>query len=323
MDFDKVTKIVTKNPKKIKGKVTKKAAEELERYRFIKSGNLAIRPRDAEYKDEEPEFQTYSPSLFVKNTFTIDPASPLQHVINMGLIIKKDEDVMINRDSFSEYQYFRPLQDKRTYRAKVPINHIKKPKLNENDCLKFAESMELAIFSGNMETVQNHLTSEESDPVLCIKDTEILFGNSDEENIEIYKEPVLRDNDAIPMPGESYAIVRREIMNSAPYHIAFVLYCDDDVNVTLEAEADAGKEYLPNFAFYDINSSGYTFHRRWSGELDDEDRKEALYSNGNTFVLSYNTKPSKTIIPVKSTKSKTKKSINSKRIKTQRNKNKK
>jgi len=268
MDVNKVTNIVTKRPKKSKGKVTKKAAEEIARYRFIRSGNLAIRPRDPENDDETPEFQTYSPSLFVKNTFTIEPESPLQKVIDMGLIIKKDADKKINGDSFSEYQYFRPLQDKRTYKGKVPVNHIKKPKLNENDCLKFAESMELAIFSGNMETVQKHLQSDESDPVLCVNDTKILFGNSDEENIEIHKEPVLRDNDAIPSPGESYAIVRKEIgKGAAPYHITFVVYRDDDVNVTLEAEADAGKEYLPHFAFYDINnSSDYTFHRRWSCE---------------------------------------------------------
>jgi hypothetical protein len=85
-----------------------------------------------------------------------------------------------------------------------------------------------------------------------------------------------KNNNAIPLKGESYAIVRKNLIDDeAPYHIAFVLYTHQNINITLEAAADAGNEYYPRFCFYDINPNGLTFHKFNS----------TGYLNGETIVL--------------------------------------
>ena len=102
-----------------------------------------------------------------------------------------------------------------------------------------------------------------------------------------------KNNLAVPTNGESYAIVRKKIFSgNAPYHIAFVLYTQNNVNITLEAEADNKNDYTPKFGFYDITPNGKTFHRRWSAEmykdstdLDKQFRYNVLYNNGETIVL--------------------------------------
>jgi hypothetical protein len=63
--------------------------------------------------------------------------------------------------------------------------------------------------------------------------------------------------------------------DSAPYHIAYVIYTHQNVNITLEASADAGNLYYPEFSFYDINPNGNTFHKKYS----------QYYQNGVTNVL--------------------------------------
>jgi hypothetical protein len=81
------------------------------------------------------------------------------------------------------------------------------------------------------------------------------------------------NNTAFPEPGEAYAIIRRKlVVGSAPYHIAFVLYSHNGVNITLEANADDGSEYYPRFGFYDTKK---TFHKMFV----------ELYDNGTTIVL--------------------------------------
>jgi hypothetical protein len=101
---------------------------------------------------------------------------------------------------------------------------------------------------------------------------------------------------AIPKNGETYAIVRTKVVaDKSPYHIAFVLYTHNNVNITLEAEADNRNDYQPKFCLYDTNPDGHTFHRRWSGELfkndtstAGSDRYNSLYNNGETIVLKTN-----------------------------------
>jgi hypothetical protein len=86
------------------------------------------------------------------------------------------------------------------------------------------------------------------------------------------------NNEANPQPGEAYAIVRKtNVKKASPYHIAFVIYRDDKINITLEAEADASATYTPHFSFYDTNSKGCTFHHFWS--------EESIYKDSNTIVL--------------------------------------
>jgi hypothetical protein len=93
---------------------------------------------------------------------------------------------------------------------------------------------------------------------------------------------------AIPNQGELYAIVRtKSIRNRSSYHIAYVIYSDDRINITIEAEADNETQYQPKFCLYDKNPLGNTFHKRWTGELyKRSDRVNYLYKNGVTVVLT-------------------------------------
>ena len=115
--------------------------------------------------------------------------------------------------------------------------------------------------------------SETSPCVYKAKDTSLLFGASDTKNRNLLAKIHTTNHLAFPSPGEAYAIVRREIVaGSAPYHIAYVLYTNNGVNITLEANADTGAEYYPRFGFYDMK---HTFH---TVMVD-------LYPNGTTIVL--------------------------------------
>jgi len=150
----------------------------------------------------------------------------------------------------------------------------------------------------NKELFDNIIKAKTTPPALITINNE-KFGESDIQNID-YINKINNNNknhNAIPSNGELYAIVRKEIvLGSAPYHVAFVIYSDDNVNITLEAEADNKDDYLPKFCMYDKNHQGYTFHKRWSGELDkilyeeenNQDyliRYETLYNNAETIVL--------------------------------------
>jgi hypothetical protein len=173
--------------------------------------------------------------------------------------------------------------------------------VNENDCLKFGECLTFASQSHDKELFEELLKGNTNPPLLQTQDDKRTKGKifaeteDDKDNIKIVKEIGLskKNNYAIPKSGESYVIVRKKIvLGSAAYHAAFVLYTHNGVNITLEAEADAGPTYQPKFGFYDINSDGNTFHRRWSAELykksDDPEhqlRYDALYNNGETIVL--------------------------------------
>jgi len=264
-------------------------------YSFIIGDNIAIQPISK--KDGFlPSFQTDSPSLFIKVGYLITD-SPLKQLIDMGIIVKKEE-IIINKQLYEIFQYYTPLIDTRGYET----DSTGKPKWREhiqNDCLKFAEAMKIGTSLNIPPSILNHLIKDESEPELCIKRSNTLFGESDEANLEIIKK-FRRNKDEInnhanPEPGEAYAIVRSSLKDKkkSPFHIAFVIYRENGVNITLEAGADNESnaeraEYYPEFSLYDTNGEGYTFHKRWSGELETQDAeyKASLYSDGYTFVLS-------------------------------------
>ena len=236
------------------------------------NNKFAIRPLAEE--DDEPDANTYSPDLYIRNDVVLDESSPLVKLMKMGLIVKSS--TKFTKKNYTAYQFFRPLLDTINY-DKEGTSHTKKPRFekrpdpkiyNENDCLKFGEAMAIAMRDGNMDYVINHLRTDVTDPKLCvtISDRKTLdFGEEDDKNINLYKNVLSGiDNQAIPNPGQAYAIVRREIIfdtGEAPYHIAFVIYQDNGINITLEAAADQGNEYYPRFCFYDINPNGLTFHK--------------------------------------------------------------
>lgn len=127
----------------------------------------------------------------------------------------------------------------------------------KNDCLQFAEG--LTIDDPNYKG---------KDCVLREKTTQLLFGDSDEQNMKIAhllesKHKDVNNERVNPAIGESYAYVLKNIkhMNEAPYHIAHVLFKDGTTNITLEANAGDKNAKQPKFDMYDTRiKSGSTFH---------------------------------------------------------------
>jgi hypothetical protein len=253
------------------------------KYRFTPDGLFAIEPsgvnlKDSKYlyikTDKVDEILTSNSALsnLIKNEFIVldilEKTRTLKMVLG-GLDIE---------NTYNKYIFHRPLIDKRKYSKSGVVNSSDKS-LNENDCLKFGECMTVMSQKPDMNRFNTMIQADTSPPVLqysSLKNKK--FGESDELNIELLSKipESKKNNNAIPENGESYAIIRSEIVEkSAPYHIAFVLYTHQNINITLEASADEGKEYYPQFSFYDTNSDGYTFHNLYS----------KYYTNGETVVL--------------------------------------
>jgi len=272
------------------------------KYTFTKDRIFAIEP--VAEADNEPEVQTTSNKLYVQTTYPIDPTSALASLINNGIIVKKGNANLGTKKApknYDIYEFYRLLRDERVYDGNGNLVNEFDAAINENDCLKFGECLTFASQSHDKELFEELLRGNSNPPLLKTQDDKRTKGKifaeteNDKDNIKLVKEVGLskKNNYAIPQNGQSYAIVRKKIvLGSAAYHASFVVYTHDGVNITLEAEADAGQTYQPKFCFYDTNPNGNTFHRRWSAELykksaDPEHklRYDALYNNGETIVL--------------------------------------
>jgi hypothetical protein len=201
-----------------------------------------------------------------------------------------DKVIKIGKNNYLQYSYHRPLVDERNVTGKRKSGSIC---INENDCLKFGESMMLMNKGIETQIIDDFLKLDSSEPVLQSKDTayaDKVFGESNEQNIEIIKKvkPKHTNDNAKPLPGEAYAIVRKRIIpGNQDYHIAYVFYMHQGINISLEAEADNGNQYLPKFCFYETDPDKYTFHKRWSGLIypKDDIRHDSLYGDSVTIVL--------------------------------------
>lgn len=240
-------------------------------------GAFAIRPE--KYEEFVSFAQRDSIGLYIRSGLQLVD-SPLKRLIDKGFLVSDGKLHTIVRKSdgldvasrYERYEFFRPLVDKRKYLGyRQPVENVRR--INENDCLKFAESISVAS-STLKKTLFNRLIRLESSPcVYQAKDVPLLFGESDLKNRRLLGKISVTNGKAFPSPGEAYAIVRKEIVvGSAPYHIAYVLYSNNGVNITLEANADDGAEYYPRFGLYDHVK---TFHKLF---VD-------MYSNGTTIVL--------------------------------------
>jgi hypothetical protein len=284
---------------KSKSKSKKNLGDEDDGVRLIKDGDFAIITEKPD-EDSLREFQTYSKSLFIKDQFLIEPSSVLYKLIHLGLLVPSGEKKIFNGFSYTGYQFFRPLVDKRVFDPKTEkLIGEESDYVNENDCLKFAEAMSIAcLYDSTKYDVLSHLASNDSEPVFAVKGTDIKFGESDNVNVSINSRlrrsaDIKKDDNAIPASGDVYTIIRDSTKKSqSPYHASFVVYYDESnkVSITLEAEAsDNDTEYLPRFSFYDTEPSAFTFHKRWLGTLDEKSRRDALYYNGHTYILSHAT----------------------------------
>jgi hypothetical protein len=224
------------------------------------------------------------PYLCIKEGVIIDETSPLRTLINIGMIIlQKDQITLVKEtrhnqnkhDKYNVYKFFRPLIDNsKSCKRKTTDN------INENDCLRFGEC--LTYMNKNTKSTipdfNKLIRNEDGTCVLKEKLMGKIFGETDTKNEKILKDidDNNKNNNAIPMVGESYAIVRKKYKdNHAPYHIAFVLYEHQDINITLEAFAESGREYYPRFSLYDKNPKGDTFHKAFQTD----------FPNSETIVL--------------------------------------
>lgn len=244
--------------------------------------------------------RTYdSQHLYINEKALIDPLSPLAKFINRGLIIqvgsldtfvkrKKSEEFVESVElhymkepgtyeqiegKFLKFRFFRKLLDTRYSKTGLFSEKEGKKYYNENDCLHFAEFLTMTHGLHPKQYTCPFPYNYETSVLQAKKDVisdESIFGMSDEENINLLTNiPVEKiNNNAVPQPGESYAIVRKELKNTNMYHIAFCLYSHNGVNITLEANADNGRLYLPTFNLYDINPKGLTFHQRYRDAYD-------------------------------------------------------
>lgn len=275
-----------------------------DQYRFTNNKDFVIEP--ISNAGQEREFQINSNYLYIKKNI-IDSIhqnnNPLFKLIENGFVVSIGIKKIYNIDYY-QYQFYRELKDLRKY-TKQDQPRKNDNSLNENDCLQFAETISVVyqnlinpVNPNNKELFDHIIKAKTTPPALFTINNE-KFGESDIQNID-YVNKINNNNknhNAIPNNGELYAIVRKEIVfGSAPYHVAFVIYSDNNVNITLEAEADNKDDYLPKFCMYDKNHQGFTFHKRWSGELDkiyyEEEnnidylvRYETLYNNAETIVL--------------------------------------
>ena len=276
-----------------------------DQYRFTNTKDFAIEPNLKE--GEERELQINSDYLYIKKNIIDNNNNfynnPLFKLIENGFIVSIGITKIYNIDYY-KYHFYRPLKDLRKY-TKHEQPRKNDNSLNENDCLQFAETISVVyqnlinpVTPDNKKLFDDIIQAKTTPPALFTINNE-KFGESDIQNIN-YVNNIDNNNknhNAIPNNGELYAIVRKEIVfGSAPYHVAFVIYSDNNINITLEAEADNKDDYLPKFCMYDRNPQGYTFHKRWSGELDkiyyEEEnnvdylvRYETLYNNAETIVL--------------------------------------
>jgi hypothetical protein len=277
-------------------------------YTFTKDGVFAIKPIKPIIPGyiTSAELQTTSNFLYIRSDYvtskSIDMNTALGKLFTNGFIVAtgKTPTLVFKRGGldmpslYTEYKFYRPLKDERVYVNDIPTDDD--ISINENDCLKFGECLTVASQTGDKSRFNNMVQANTNPSVLQSSTTDKQFGETDKTNIKIAKEtvPGKKNNFAVPQNGQSYAIIRTKLIdNSAPYHIAFVVYTHASVNITLEAEADNGNDYQPKFCFYDTEPSGHTFHRRWSAELYKDaidengiNRYNMLYNNGETIVLA-------------------------------------
>ena len=249
-----------------------------------------------------------SKHLYVGVGVKLDADSPLQMLIDGGVLVKEAKTVSITvgpggkTNKYHKYTFFRPLVDE----GFVEGAEERDPrKLNENDCLNFSEF--LTAYYGRVGGVPGLGSAAAASAaaaaaipvlpyaykasVLASDATGDRFGVTNAKNRAMVSRVPRgdRNDHAVPQPGQTYAVVRSaKTPGGADYHIEFVVYCDGNVNITLLASADHGQTFLPEFAMYDTDpAKRLTFHREITGANEtDASVLYSYYGNGETIVLT-------------------------------------
>lgn len=250
-----------------------------------------------EYEDGE-RIHISSENLYIRNDYNIKNNSVLSNLINMGIVIN-GRTILIDDEEYVKYGFYRRLRDFRPYDEEGTASEEEEV-VNENDCLKFAECITAGNVFNSKKLFNNIIKivpeqDEGTEPILYAKDTNNknnVFGVSDYNNSQILKntDTKYKDNNACPKQGECYGIVRRKLSNKEaknPYHIGFVVYNKNGVNITLEGFTGQYDKYRPRFCFYDTNKKGRTFHSVWTGALKDPEQVKEMgfFDSSETIVL--------------------------------------
>lgn len=276
--------------------------------KFNKEKTVGIGPID---KNKFDNCECNRSALYIKTTIDRSSNRPLDILVKKG-ILKKISNVkyhfktreldITNTGTYNVYIFYRPLRDEREYHTTDPahpklVEQEDNPEIiNENDCLKFAENLAYLTQNPNIDRAEFEtlLQADSNPPFLQSKEGSITLGESNEnvirDNNRIIRKSKQKNDNAIPMAGELYGILRnKETIDRSDFHIAFVIFSDGKHNITLEASADAGNTYCPEFNMWDLNE-GKTFHNHFSGNLylennPNDDEYHDFYTNGETVVL--------------------------------------
>jgi len=282
------------------------------KYRFTSDYVFMVEPILENVKKEKHLVTNNSPFLYIRKEEYNDiiqnrpinhiDYAPLKKLIENGFIEKNKDEPEIKKTFFKtrtknyNYEYYkckfhRTLKDEIYGKDDdyVNNNYLK----NENDCLAFSECMTVAnykpdtgLFDRMIGVIDVTEKKEQKkgkggiEPVLQVKGTTDTFGVTDKKNIALSKKYPEDDKDdkANPAVGESYAIIN---MNKKyndglnPYHIGFVLCKDNNLNITIEAFADQGTDFVVKFSIYDTKDPLYTFHSSY----------KMLFDNSTTIIL--------------------------------------
>lgn len=225
----------------------------------------------------------YSQHLYVLNEYLEDEDNDVKKYMDEhpGVLVKSPKEFQVE-DEYTAFRY--------------GTNFMKKTPPIEgkvlNDCLRLAEELTCGI--------PQYMADE---PVLMEKTTGRIIGQTLGENRQIaidleseskpkgrttrhtkvVKEVAAINEDANPKPGESYGMIRKKTAKAedCPYHIAHVLFRDEQVNITLEANAGDPNMDYPHFGLYTTDPTDdaedfITFHRTW----------HKAYKDGVTIVLT-------------------------------------
>tara|TARA_B100000035_G_scaffold315245_1_gene334675 strand:- start:3530 stop:4540 length:1011 start_codon:yes stop_codon:yes gene_type:complete len=251
--------------------------------------------------DDGESIHISSENMYVRANYKIKKNSVLSDLIKMGMIVT-GRNIMIDGEEYTKYGFYRRLRDYRPYdeNGTALEEDEEEEMMNENDCLKFAECISAGHYYNSKKLFNNMIKivpelGEGTEPVLFAKNTKHkndVFGMSDQNNSTILKKtPDGKKNDmAVPKQGESYAIVRKRLSKTQaknPYHIAFVVYDKNKVNITVEGFTGMHDKYRPRFCFYDTKKSGRTFHRVWTGSFKSPNKvvDMGFFDKSETIVL--------------------------------------
>jgi hypothetical protein len=235
----------------------------------------------------------YTPlKKLIENGFIeIDKEEPEIHLKFDGGIDENADKIKKNF-SYYKYKFYRTLKD--DMYGKEDDEILDKNLLNENDCLGFSECMTVANYKPDKALFDRMIgvidvTSQEElkkgkggiEPALQVKGTMDIFGVKNSKNIKLAKQ-FPEDNKnykANPAVAESYAIVnydKKDGDDLTPYHIAFVICKDNNLNITIEAFADSATDYEVKFSIYDTIEKRFTFQETHSEYFGKDTESETI-----------------------------------------------